>query len=86
MNFLSENIIPGDHGKVFGTDAKELKDLERIKKVVLAIEGVKKVVINSEIFPREFTVQTSKMVQVKDVEEMVSGIGFHAVPKGIFKL
>jgi hypothetical protein len=24
MSLLSENVIPGNHGKVFGTNAKEL--------------------------------------------------------------
>jgi len=28
MSLLSENIIPGNHGKVFGTNAKDQKDLK----------------------------------------------------------
>lgn len=28
MSLLSENVIPGNHGKVFGTNAKEPQTLE----------------------------------------------------------
>jgi hypothetical protein len=31
MSLLSENIIPGNHGKTFGTDAMEENDLIEIK-------------------------------------------------------
>ena len=29
MSLISENVIPGNHGKIFETNAKELEDLER---------------------------------------------------------
>jgi hypothetical protein len=29
MSLLSENIIPGNHGKIFGTDAMEEKQFNR---------------------------------------------------------
>ena len=31
MSYISDNVIPGNHGKVFGTDAKETTDLQNIK-------------------------------------------------------
>jgi len=86
MNLLSENIIPGNHGKIFGTNAKEQIDLERIKNKVLSITGIKDVKINYEVFPREFTVYTSKLLKVEDIEDKVKLTGFHAIPKGLFKL
>ena len=85
MSILSENIIPGNHGKVFGTNAKEANDLRRIKENLLKIEGVKNVIFNDD-FPVEFTVHTTKMVEIKDIEKMVKGVGFHAIPKGLFSL
>ena len=85
MSILSENVIPGNHGKVFGTNAKEANDLRRIKENLLKIEGVKNVTFNND-FPVEFTVHTSKMVEIKEIEKMVKGIGFHAIPKGLFSL
>lgn len=86
MSLLSENVIPGNHGKVFGTDATEPKDLERIKKNILAVKGVKEVVINADLFPKELTVLTSTLVQIKDVEDAVLPTGFHVIPKGLFEL
>ncbi len=86
MSFLSENVIPGNHGKIFGTDAKELDDLERIKAKILSLKGIKDVIINSEIFPKEFTIHTTNLVKVEDIQEAVKLTGFHAIPKGIFEL
>jgi hypothetical protein len=85
MSFLSENVIPGNHGKVFGTNAKEAKDLKRIKEHLLKIEGIKNVIFNDD-FPVEFTVHTTRMVEIKEIENRVNGIGFHAIPKGLFSL
>jgi hypothetical protein len=86
MSLLSENVIPGNHGKIFGTNAKDDTDLERIKNSVLLIDGIKEVIINSEIFPREFTIHSTKLIKVKDIEDAVLTTGFHAIPKSLFKL
>jgi len=80
MSLLSENIIPGDYGKLFGTNAIEEDDLLYIKKRLLEIEGVENVVLNSKVFPREFTVFTSKVVTVVEIEDVVKLIGFNAIP------
>ncbi len=86
MSLLSENIIPGNHGKIFGTNAKDKQDLEKIKTKVLSIDGIKNVIINTEIYPKEFTIHTNKLVNIKDIENAVISIGFHAIPKGLFEL
>ncbi|WP_027137309.1 heavy-metal-associated domain-containing protein [Gaetbulibacter saemankumensis] len=84
MSLISENIIPGDYGKSFVTDAKEDKDLERIKKAILRVEGIKDVEINYGVYPKEFTVHTSKIVTLKAIENEINAIGFHAVVKSLF--
>lgn len=86
MSLLSENVIPGNHGKIFGTNAKEKTDLEKIKSILIHLKGIKDVLINTEIYPREFTVHTSTLVKIEDIEEKVKQIGFHAIPKGLFEL
>jgi hypothetical protein len=43
MSLLSENIIPGNHGKIFGTDAMEENDLIEIKTSLLTLEGINEV-------------------------------------------
>lgn len=86
MSILTENIIPGNQGKVFETNAKEAKDLEQIKKRLLAMEGIKEITLNQDSFPKEFIVQTSQMVPIKDIEQAVISEGFHAIPKGLIEL
>jgi hypothetical protein len=86
MSILTDNVIPGNHGKIFGTNAIEDIDLIEIKSSLLQLDGIQEVVLNTEIFPREFTVHTSKMIPVSDIENRVKLVGFHAIPKGTFEL
>lgn len=86
MSLLTENIFPGNHGKIFGTNAIEDLDLLAIKSSLLELDGIKKVVFNTDIFPREFTVHTSKIVSIGDIENKVKSVGFHAIPKDLFEL
>lgn len=86
MSLLTENVIPGNHGKTFGTNAIEDLDLLAIKSSLLELDGIKKVIFNTDIFPREFTVHTSKIVSIGDIENKVKSAGFHAIPKDLFEL
>lgn len=86
MSLLTNNVIPDNHGKVFGTNAMEEIDLLEIKKKLMELDGIKNVIVNLEIFPREFTVHTNKMVNITDIENKVKQIGFHAIPKDSFLL
>ncbi len=86
MSILTDNVIPGNHGKIFGTNAIEDIDLIKIKSNLLELDGIKEVLLNTEIFPREFTVHTSKIVSINDIENKVKSVGFHAIPKEVFEL
>ncbi|MGJ8743131.1 heavy-metal-associated domain-containing protein [Polaribacter sp.] len=86
MSLLSDNVIPGNHGKVFETNVIESYDLQRIKNKLLLVDGIKDVLINPKEFPKEFTVHTSKLVPIKEIEAVVISLGFHAVEKALFKL
>lgn len=86
MDLISKHVIPGNHGKVFSTDAEQEKDLLKIRKAIYKMDGVKDIIINMKILPREFTVYTSTLVQIKDVQNEVKRFGFHAIPKSLFKL
>ncbi|MBA0885214.1 MAG: hypothetical protein RLZZ540_1288 [Bacteroidota bacterium] len=81
MSLLTDNIIPGEHGKVFGTNANEEIELIEIKNSLLKVDGITEVSINNSIFPKEFTVFTNKVISIEDVEKVVKSIGFHAIPK-----
>lgn len=85
MSYISENVIPGNYGKIFGTDAKNMADLNRIRQQLMQIDGIKEVVFN-DIYPKEFTVHTSKVVHISAIEKKVNALGFHAVPKSFFPL
>ncbi|RTY87114.1 heavy-metal-associated domain-containing protein [Flavobacterium sp. RSP15] len=86
MSILTDNIIPGNHGKIFGTNAIKYLDLLEIKACLLKLDGVKDVLLNTNLFPREFTVHTSKMIPVSAIEYQVRSVGFHAIPKEVFEL
>lgn len=86
MGFLSDNVIPGNYGKIFGTNAKENHELEVVKNAIMSIDGIKDCIINTDIFPVEITVHTSKVVKIDDIENKVKATGFHAIPKGMFEL
>jgi hypothetical protein len=86
MSFLSDNVIPGNHGKIFGTNATTNYDLQRIRIKLLSLDGIKEVHINAKIFPKEFNIHTSKLVTVKDIEDIVLTTGYHAIPKDLFTL
>lgn len=81
MSLLTDNIIPGEHGKVFGTNANEETELIEIKNSLLKVDGITEVDINNSIFPKEFTVFTNKVISIENVERVVKSIGFHAIPK-----
>lgn len=86
MSVLTNNVIPGNHGKIFGTNAMEDADLIKIKASLLELDGIEDVFLNTEIFPRELTVHTNKMVSIADIENRVRSVGFHAIPKDLFEL
>ena len=62
------------------------KELEKIKTAVLSIEGIIDMIVNFEVFPVEFTIHTSKIIKIDDVENKVKSVGYHAIPKSLFKL
>ncbi|NNL15937.1 MAG: heavy-metal-associated domain-containing protein [Flavobacteriaceae bacterium] len=86
MSYLTKNIIPGDFGKVFSTNAKNKKDLLKIKKALLKLPGIKDIHINLKVFPVEITIHTESVVSVETVENEVKRFGFHASPKGVFQV
>ncbi|MES2238679.1 MAG: heavy-metal-associated domain-containing protein [Bacteroidota bacterium] len=83
MSLLTDNIIPGEHGKVFGTNANEEIELIEIKNNLLKVDGVIEIQINNAIFPKEFTVFTNKVISIDEVEKAVKAIGYHAIPKAL---
>ena len=83
MSLLTDNIIPGGHGKVFGTNANEEMELIEIKDKLLKLDGITEVHINNSVFPKEFTVFTYKVISIDQVEKVVKSIGYHAIPKAV---
>jgi len=86
MSYISDNVIPGNHGKVFGTNATSHDDLITIQTAVQKVKGIKDVIIKEDVFPRELTIHTVDVVSVKEIEDAVIAVGFHAIPKSTFSL
>ena len=86
MTIVSENVIPGNHGKVFGTNAENRTSLNNIKRAILRIEGIRDVIINEKVFPTELTVHTREVVGIKEIQKAAISVGFHLIPKGLFSL
>ncbi len=86
MSVLTENVIPGNHGRIFGTNASSDEEMEKIKSFLTKVDGVKDVVIVEGVFPREFIVHTTKLLSVVIIENEVKRLELHAIPKGWFHL
>ncbi len=86
MSILTENVIPGNHGRIFGTNASSDEEIEKIKSFLEKIDGVKGIVIVKGVFPREFIIHTTKLLSVVTIEDAVKRLGLHVIPKGWFKL
>ena len=84
MTITSENIIPGEHGKTFGTNANSASEVESVKNAILEVEHVEEVNVKDDVFPVEITVYTAEMVPIKDVQQAVISVGFHVIPKTVF--
>lgn len=84
MSFLSENVIPGNYGKKFTTDAKHQDEYTKIQDTLMELDGVKDVMFEDTDQPVVFVVHTNKVVSVKDIEDSVRQLNLHAVPTGPF--
>ena len=84
MRLVNENIIPGNRGKIFGTNASCDRHMEKIKMSITKIDGVIDVILKKEVFPKEFIVLTNKLVKVLTIENAVNKVGLHALPKSVF--
>lgn len=84
MSFLSENVIPGNYGKKFTTDADEQEEFEKIREALRTLDGVKDVMFEQGSKPTVFVVHTNKVVSVKDIEDRVKAVDLHAIPTGPF--
>lgn len=86
MSLISENVIPGNHGRVFMVDINDRHEFERVKDKILKIEGIKDVLYNDQTYPNEMTIHSLTLVKVKDIQDAVRDKGYHAVPAGLFEL
>lgn len=86
MGLLSDNVIPGNHGKTFEVNINDIEEFEMVKQALIKLNGVKKVLFDTETFPHILIIHSSSLVHVKDVQQIVIESGFHAVPKTLFGL
>lgn len=88
MSFFNDNVLPGDTGRVFRTNAEESEDLHEIAEKVYHLEGVHDVGINRDVFPVEFTIHSDdfSVVSIDDIEQAAIDCGFHLIPRSNFNV
>lgn len=82
MTFITENIIPGNYGKKFATDADDPAEKERLKEVLMEIDGVTDVIFDDGKHPLVFTIHTNKVVNISKVQDKANELDFHVIAKG----
>ena len=83
MTFISENIIPGNHGKTFTTDVEKASSKSKLEAAIMQVEGVVKVIFTDD-FPLELTVHTDRLVNVSAIQHKANELNFHVIAKGPF--
>ena len=83
MTFISENIIPGNHGKTFTTDVDEASEKAQLEAAILKVDGVVKVIFE-DTFPLEFTVHTDRVINVSEIQNAAKEWNYHVIAKGPF--
>lgn len=83
MTFISDNIIPGNYGKIFTTDVNDASEKSKLEAAILKVEGVVKIIF-SDTFPLEFTVHTDRVVQVSEIQRKANEWNYHVIAKGPF--
>ena len=82
MTFVTENIIPGNHGKKFATDVNDPTQKSRLKNELLKVPGVMDVIFDVDKDPLVFTIHTNKVVKVSAIQEKAKELNFHVIAKG----
>ncbi|MEO6348263.1 MAG: heavy-metal-associated domain-containing protein [Aquaticitalea sp.] len=84
MTFISENVIPGNYGKKFTTDAKHPEDFKQIEEALMRLDGIMDVIFIEGSKPTVFVIHTNKVVSVSIIEDKVKELDLHAIPTGPF--
>ncbi|MEO5789156.1 MAG: heavy-metal-associated domain-containing protein [Gelidibacter sp.] len=83
MTYITDNIIPGNHGKTFTTDVNEASEKTKLEAAILKVQGVVKVIF-ADTFPLEFTVHTDRVVKVSEIQSAANEWNYHVIAKGPF--
>ena len=86
MGVIEENVIPGNHGKVFKVDIEDEFEFSDVQETIMKLDGVKDVLFDDGVYPHEVIIHTEKLVKISDVQEAVKKHGFNAIPEGLFPL
>ena len=86
MGVIEENVIPGNHGKVFKVNIEDEFEFSDVQGTVMQLDGIKDVLFDDGVFPHEIIVHTKDLVKITDVQAAVKKHGFDAIPEGLFPL
>ena len=85
MSLLGNNILPGEHGKIFTTDAKHDDNLFDIHEFLINFDGIERVEIDKASFPVKIKIYTNKIVDVEELKKKFKSTGFHLVDENLFR-
>ena len=86
MGVIEENVIPGNHGKVFKVDIEDEFEFSDVQETIMQLDGVKDVLFDDGVYPHEIIVHTEELVKIADVQTAIKKHGYHAIPEGLFPL
>lgn len=86
MGVIEENVIPGNHGKVFKVDIEDEFEFSNVQETVMQLHGVKDVLFDDGVFPHEIIIHTETLVKITDVQAALKQHGYDAIPEGLFPL
>lgn len=82
MTFISENIIPGNYGKKFATNADDPSEKTELEAALMEIDGVTDVIFDDDKHPLVFTIHTNKVVNIRTIQDKANELNFHVIAKG----
>ena len=86
MGVIEQDVIPGNHGKIFKVDIEDEFEFSDVQETVMQLDGVKDVLFDDGVFPHEIIIHTEDLVKIADIQAAVKKHGYDAIPESLFPL
>lgn len=87
MSYVSDHIIPGHKGKMFGSNLKTEEQFEVLKERLLKINGIEKISLDQSSYPFTVIIFTEDSIEIEKIQDESKKMDIHLIPKtGIFPI